>query len=144
MRWGAAPLLCAFALGACSGGHHDANLPGDKDDTHPYAGIAPKEVVHATGTEPFWSATVKDDVLTYTTPDRPEGERGAVSRFAGRGGVSFSATLGDAPVTLVATEGRCVDGMSDRRYPFVITLRIGTDLRQGCGWTDRRRFSGAS
>jgi len=66
-----------------------------------------------------------------------------VSRFAGRGGLSFSGEMNGEALTLAVTPGACSDGMSDRTYPFVVTLRIGDDLRNGCGWTKTHPWSGA-
>jgi uncharacterized membrane protein len=60
-----------------------------------------------------------------------------VSRFAGRGGLSFSGTLRAGDITVAITPGECSDGMSDRAYPFGATLQVDADVRQGCAWTDR-------
>jgi uncharacterized membrane protein len=43
---------------------------------------------------------------------------------------------------MMVTPLECSDGMSDRIYPFTVTLKIGDDLRSGCGWTERQRFTG--
>lgn len=118
-------------------------MPGDSKDHRPWQGIAREEVVHFTGTEPFWGGNVTGTELTYKTPDNPEGERIAISRFAGRGGLSFSGGLAAGPMTLAVTPGKCSDGMSDRTYPFTATLQVGSDVRQGCAWTDRQPYSGS-
>jgi uncharacterized membrane protein len=125
-----------FALAAC----HSAaeRVPGDAQDHHPWGEIAAGETVRFLGTEPFWGGKVGPDGLTYTTPENEKGETVAVSRFAGRGGVSFSGTMRDGATTLVVTPGACSDGMSDSRYPFIVTMQIGTQIRSGCGWTDRQ------
>jgi uncharacterized membrane protein len=129
-------VMTLFALAAC----HSAaeQVPGDAHDHRPWSGIAAGETVHFVGTEPFWGGQVGPGGLTYTTPDRPGGETVAPRRFAGRGGVSFSGKLAQGAVTLAVTPATCSDGMSDTRYPFVVTLQIGTDVRSGCGWTDRQ------
>jgi uncharacterized membrane protein len=128
--------IAFFALAAC----HSAaeQVPGDAHDHHPWSGIAVGETVHFVGTEPFWGGQVGPGGLTYTTPDHPGGETVPASRFAGRGGVSFSGTLAQGAATLAVTPAACSDGMSDTRYPFVVTLQIGAEVRSGCGWTDRQ------
>ena len=102
----------------------------------------PEETVHATGTEPFWNALVSGGDMQYSQPDDPDGQTVAVSRFAGRGGVSFSGRLQDQDLVLAVTDARCTDGMSERSYPFTATLRIGDVLQSGCAWTQRRPYTG--
>ena len=146
--------LLVGALSAClaMAGCHDRNpgkaVPGDRDDHRPWNGIAAGERIRITGTEPFWSAEIRGDLLTYSTPDLPTGEHGEVTRFAGRGGVSYSGEFpasgeGQAKAFTLAIEpGPCSDGMSDRRYPFTAVFKIGEDLRKGCAWTDRHPATG--
>jgi uncharacterized membrane protein len=111
-------------------------------DTASYAGIAPDEGVHFTGTEPFWGGQVSGQVLTYTTPESQSGEMVAVNRFAGRNGISFSGELDDMPFVLAVTPGQCSDGMSDRTYPFAVTLQVRGETRKGCAWTAKQAFAG--
>lgn len=118
-----------------------AGAPGD-DSTRPYDGIAPAETLRFTGTEPFWGGEVAGDTLTYTTPDNQAGETVAVSRFAGRGGVSFAGTWAGGDFAMTVTPGQCSDGMSDRTYPFTVTLKLADETLGGCGWTDRQPATG--
>ena len=111
-------------------------------DTQAYSGIGAGETVHFTGTEPFWGGQVSGDALTYKDPDNPKGRQVEVARFAGRNGLSFSGDLDGQPFVLAVTPGRCSDGMSDRAYPFTVTLQVKGQQRQGCAWTDRQPFSG--
>ncbi|HKT84842.1 MAG TPA: hypothetical protein VJQ77_02015 [Novosphingobium sp.] len=135
-----AVLLAAGAIGGC---HRPAqDMPGNSEDHRPWHGITVDEEVRFTGTEPFWGGEISGTELTYKTPDQPKGERIAVSRFAGRGGLSFSGKLAAGPMTLAVTPGKCSDGMSDRAYPFMATLQIGSEVRQGCAWTDRQPYAG--
>lgn len=133
-------------LGACQGepdsGAPAGNIPGG--DSQPYSGIAPYERLHFTGTEPFWGGEAAGDRLTYSTPENQAGEVVAVERFAGRGGISFSGTLGGESLVMTVTPSQCSDGMSDRTYPYAVTLRIGNETRNGCGWTDSHPFEGPS
>lgn len=136
--------LASFSLGACQPGGADsgnAAVP-DADSSEAYDGIRPDETLRFTGTEPFWGGEVTGEALTYSTPEDPDGTAITVERFAGRGGLSFSGTLDTAPFEMTVTPLACSDGMSDRTYPFTVTLKVGDELRNGCGWTERTPFEG--
>ena len=111
-------------------------------DTAAYSGIAADETVHFTGTEPFWGGEVSGPALTYTTPENQTGDMVAVDRFAGRNGISFSGQFDNMPFVLAVTPGQCSDGMSDRTYPFTVTLQVKGEQRDGCAWTDKQPFTG--
>lgn len=130
------------SLVACQAGKPPEGLPGNAQDTAPYAGIAADETVRFVGTEPFWGGSVSSGTLIYTTPERPDGDRIAVERFAGRGGVSWTGNLRGSRFALAVTPGVCSDGMSDRTYPFVATLEVEGGQQNGCGWTEKMPFSG--
>ena len=125
----------ALLLAACGQGG-DANVPGDTGDDSAYAGIAEDAVINLAGTEPFWGGSVEGGWLTYTTPENMDGQRLSVTRFAGRGGLSFSGVLEGQAVDLAVTPGTCSDGMSDRTYPYVATLQLGDTQRHGCAWLE--------
>lgn len=108
-----------------------------------FTAIRPEETVRFLGNEPFWGGQVAGTALTYSTPDIPDGTDIAVTRFAGRGGVSWSGMYSGARFALAVTPGECSDGMSDRTYPFVATLQVAGEQRSGCAWTERRPFTGA-
>ena len=147
---------CALLLAACDSGGADAPaaeetaaplpadaaVPGDAGETGPYSEIAEDEVLRFTGNEPFWGGQVSGKTLTYTTPEDQDGQVIAVERFAGRGGISFSGLLGGADFEMTVTPLGCSDGMSDRTYPFTVTLAIGEDRRNGCAWSERHPFEG--
>jgi uncharacterized membrane protein len=147
-----APLaLSALCLAACQPGSADGGAPPgeaadaaipDPGSDEAYAGIGESETLRFTGTEPFWGGEVTGDSLTYSTPEDPDGTTIAVERFAGRGGLSFSGSLAGAALVMSVTPAACSDGMSDRRYPFTVTLQLGGEQRNGCGWTERQRFTG--
>jgi len=80
--------------------------------------------------------------LTYATPENIDGTAIAVERFAGRNGLSLSGALDGAPFDMAITPGECSDGMSDRTYPFIVTLEVAGEQRRGCAWTDSTPFSG--
>ena len=110
--------------------------------TKAYSGIGESETVRFTGTEPFWGGEAGNGEALYTTPENIDGTRFAVTRFAGNNGVSFSGTIEGAAFDLMVTPGECSDGMSDRAYPFVATLTVGGEQRNGCAWTDTKSFTG--
>lgn len=111
-------------------------MPGDTEDESAFTGIAEDAVIRLTGTEPFWNGTVERGAFTYTTPDNMDGTTTAVTRFAGRGGLSFSGELDGRSLDLLVTPGECSDGMSDRNYPYVATLQVGSEQRSGCAWLE--------
>ena len=116
--------------------------PDSAEDSAPYSGIAPEETIRFTATEPFWSGDVSGQTLTYSTPENIDGSIIQVQRFAGNNGLSFSGVLEGASFDMAITPGECSDGMSDRTYPFTVTLKVGGEQRSGCAWTDSRPFSG--
>lgn len=136
------PALLLLALAACQSDASDGGLPGDRSDTRPFAEIAMDETLHFSGTEPFWGGDVTGRQLTYKSPEHPEGQSITVSRFAGRGGLSYSGTLDGAAFTMAITSGRCSDGMSDQVYPYVVTLQWGDTMRSGCAWSDKHPAKG--
>ena len=111
----AIPLL----LAACQT-ENGARAPGTSPEG--FDAIGKSETIRFTGTEPFWSGKVSGESLTYKTPENADGIRFAVRRFSG--------------------QGACSDGMSDRTYPYTVTLKIGDDTREGCAWTDAQPFEG--
>lgn len=129
-----APIM-AVLLGSCGQGGPD-NIPGDFADESAFAGIADNAVINLTGTEPFWNGRVEGNMLLYRTPENMGGSSVPVSRFAGRGGLSFSGTLNGRSLDLAVTPAECSDGMTGRSYPFAATLQIGKEQREGCAWRE--------
>lgn len=124
-------------LAGCSQGSDPA--PGDVPQ---FDGIAQNETITALGTEPFWSAKIDGSSLTYSTPENIDGTAIEISRFAGNGGLGFSGTLDGAALLMAVTPGECSDQMSDRSYPFTVTLTIGEAQYNGCAYTDQQSFEG--
>lgn len=125
-------------LAACSG--DDSRITAA--ESKPYDGIGAEETVRFLGAEPFWGGEATGESLRYTTPENAGGTTIPVKRFAGMNGISYSGKLDDAPFDMAITPGECSDTMSDRTYPFTVTLRIGDEQRNGCAWTDARPFTG--
>lgn len=132
--------ILVVALGACRASPSAEGAPGDADDNVPFALIAETETVRFVGTEPFWGGQVQGTALTYSTPEIPDGTDIAVTRFAGRGGVSWSGTYNGARFALAVAPGDCSDGMSDRLFPFLATLEVDGEQRNGCAWTESKPF----
>jgi uncharacterized membrane protein len=126
--------ILLLGLGACQGAKYEP--------APVYDGIGAEEVIHFTGTEPFWGGQAVGSILTYTTPENPAGEVFAIQRFAGNSGLGLSGSLDDQLFDMTVTPGECSDGMSDRIYPLTVTLGLAGEVREGCGWTDRLPFIG--
>jgi uncharacterized membrane protein len=132
-----------LVLGGCNShrGEGNGGVPGDADSHKPYDAISAMDTLHFVGTEPFWNGQARGTSLTYATPAQPQGTAITVRRFGGRNGLGLSGTLEGQTFDLTVTPGTCSDGMSERRFPFAVMLKIGEEVQQGCGWTDRKRFS---
>ena len=135
----ATAILAGTLLCACQT-ENGNGAPGTSPEG--FDGIAATETVHFTGTEPFWGGSVSGERLTYSTPEDIEGSTISVRRFTGQGGLGYSGTLGGRDFDMTVTPGACSDGMSDRTYPYTVTLRIGEETRFGCAWTDGQGFEG--
>ncbi|MBT8388862.1 MAG: hypothetical protein KJP13_04350 [Altererythrobacter sp.] len=129
-------MLGSLGLYACFGGSEEA--PGE---VLAFDEISESEVITALGNEPFWNAVIEADTLTYSTPENIGGQAIAVTRFAGNGGLGFSGQLNGEPFNLAVTPGECSDTMSDRSYPYTVTLTIDAELRNGCAYTDSQMFT---
>jgi len=136
------PLLAVATLVCACSSDPDAAIPGNAQDDQPFAGIGEDEVIRLTGTEPFWGGEISGDTMLWTTPDNMNGESVGVTRFAGRGGLSFSGQLQGKTIDIAVTPALCSDGMSDRNYPFTVTVQWGGVELQGCGWSDVQPFAG--
>lgn len=142
---GPALLGLALALSACSGGHGNGDLPGDHDEsTRPFSAIAPDDTLRFIGTEPFWGGESTGTKLLYTTVEDATGQTIEIKRFAGRGGISLSGVLDDQPFDMAVSQAPCSDGMSDRTYPFTVTLKVKGEMRSGCAWTGKHAYTGTA
>lgn len=135
-------LAVAFAAGC-------AQEPGEiSRDTRPFDGIAPAANIEVLGTEPFWNITIEPEgegyAATYRSPEDLEGTEFPVTRFAGNNGLSFSGELRGEAVLVALTPGECSDGMSDRSYPYVATVKQGERDLSGCASTSDEPFSGSA
>ncbi len=86
----------------------------------------------ALGTEPFWSARVDADKLSWSTPEQPEGVTVPVKREDIAGKAVLSGEVGGKALVLEVRAGSCSDGMSDTVYPLTVIRRLGNDTQRGC------------
>lgn len=86
----------------------------------------------AIGTEPFWSARVDVDKLSWSTPEQPDGLVVPVKRQDVEGKAILSGQVEGKALVLEVNAGPCSDGMSDTVYPFTVTRRLGNDHQRGC------------
>lgn len=110
--------------------------------TEAFSAIAQDEIIFLTGTEPFWGGEIENETALYSTPENQDGTQFPVERFAGNNGLAFTGQMDAARFDLMITPGECSDGMSDRTYPFVATLQLDDEQRNGCAWTNNSPFSG--
>ena len=115
-------------------------------DTKPFDGIAQTASVSTLGMEPFWGIDIEPIkagyVARYSSPEDLSGTTFAVDRFAGNNGVSFSGELNGEPALIALTPGECNDTMSERTYPYTVTVAIGARTLLGCGYTSDEPFTG--
>lgn len=134
---------CAL-LASCHGHEGDAQdaTARKHGQGNNFTAIGEDETLRFSGTEPFWGGSVTGSTLTWTTPEKPEGTTIHVDRFSGNNGLGFSGTLEASTFNMAVTHAPCSDGMSDRTYPFTVTLEIAQATRSGCGWTEKMPFTG--
>ncbi|MFV0643272.1 MAG: COG3650 family protein [Sphingomonadaceae bacterium] len=134
------PLLCLM-LAACQPSEQKDGMITDHP-TDAFSGISADEIISFAGTEPFWGGTLEGDKLRYTTSEDPDGTLIAVRRFNGNNGMGLSGELDGQPFRMAITPGKCSDGMSDRNYPYTVTLNVTGANLYGCAWTNRQPYSG--
>ncbi|MCG8277564.1 hypothetical protein [Stenotrophomonas sp. NLF4-10] len=91
--------------------------------------------LQAIGTEPFWSVEVAGDVLLYTTPETMDAPRRLqATRSSDAEGLHLVGGNGDAGLRLDVRREACSDGMSDREYPFSVSLLLDGKTARGCAF----------
>ena len=92
----------------------------------------------ASGQEPFWSATVGEDRMSFATPELGAPLDLAVTATRRPGGImSFSGELDGHHLDLSLQPARCRDGMSGAVYAFTATALVDGRSLRGCaleGW----------
>lgn len=115
----AAPVAGGGPVGACreQGGARLADPP-----------------LEAVGTEPFWAARIEGRCVTYAHPEDQDGTRvwTAYRRAPGGGGTWEGALGGTRFVLHARPRPGCSDGISDRLYPYAVSLIVHGAPRTGC------------
>lgn len=132
----------ALPLAACQPGPEGPEGTTRDAPGEAFTAIGADETVRFVGTEPFWGGEATGGTLVYSTVENQDGFEIAVDRFAGNNGLGYSGMLEGQRFDMAITPGECSDGMSDRTFPFTVTLKIGEEQRNGCAWTDRTPFTG--
>ena len=107
----------------------------------------PTELFHFEGTEPFWGGEVRGGSMKLDWPDNERGVRiQVVRRQVGRS-IVYTGRLANHPhflprgsFTMTVIREKCSDGMSDRIFPFDVTIVAGSSRAVGCGWTARHPY----
>lgn len=129
-------ILASATLVACTQGDQISR------DAQPFDGIREDEQLTLVGNEPFWNVEIAGDAAIYTARENMDGTQFVVSRFAGNNGLGFSGELEGEAIQITVTPGVCSDSMSDREYPFTVTITWGDRTLNGCGYTDAQPFTG--
>jgi len=132
-----APLVgCAvLGLAACSNSSETppAEAPATPAIPAVLGGVDLGHPLRAVGTEPFWAVEITPQAITYTAPDNPgltatnpgPTIQGTTAVYAAAGADGTALV-----VTLIATE--CSDGMSERVYPLIARVEVGSQTLNGC------------
>lgn len=91
----------------------------------------------AVGTEPFWAARIEGRCVTYSHPEDQKGTRVWAQFTPGPDGGIWVGALGGNSFELrtrlpASAAAGCSDGMSDKSYPFAVTLTVNGEQRRGC------------
>lgn len=110
-----------------------APAPADAFDRFP-------ETVKGLGTEPFWSVEMRGTQFAWSSMEAPEPRRITVSRRESEGVLVIAGTLDGQALRGEFRKAACGDGMSDRSYPFTLSLAIGQARFSGCAYPGGMRF----
>ena len=89
----------------------------------------PPPPYHAVGTEPFWNLLIDEHNLTFTQPDAQPITQPTPKVIVGFAGEIYQTPRINVNIVHVA----CSDGMSDRRYPDKVQVRVDGRQFNGCG-----------
>jgi uncharacterized membrane protein len=103
------------------------------------------EVLHFLGTEPFWGGEVRGGRMVLDWPENEKGVSIRVRRGVARGRLTLTGALTVHPhflpagrFTMIVVRKNCGDGMSERTYPYDVTILARGTRLLGCGYTARR------
>lgn len=104
-----------------------ASLPA----TPPKAAADYQSDLNLTGTEPFWGVQIRKDRITLTRPDHPDVTM--PNPGVSVSGETASWDAGQMTITL-KPQRWCLDGMSDRQYPYAAEVKLGAEVLKGCAY----------
>lgn len=87
------------------------------------------EPYRATGTEPFWSATIGNAQMSFDPAEGPTVTVAKPRAIVGFNGERYQTRR----LTIDITHVECSDGMSDRTYKDTVTVTTGRRTFRGCG-----------
>ena len=114
---GAAAILAAASLSGCGGGS-----PLSEDLT-------------LVGTEPFWAMQISKETKTakFSRPGSSDVDVAYPSEAKTKeGAIVLTSTSPDGDIVMTLTKGKCMDGMSDREYPWDASLAFKGQTYKGC------------
>ena len=89
--------------------------------------------IRGVGTEPFWGARIEGRCVQYSHMEDQKGTRVWSQYTRNEAGEVWSGKLNGKVFELRSrNEPGCSDGMSDKRYPRSVELKIGKELFKGC------------
>ena len=91
---------------------------------------------HCAGTEPFWGIQISDSTILFSSPEQRERWRYENPIFFGMGLGYMTRDLAGNRVSIVIRRGNCSDGMSERAYPYSVTVTRGTSTLRGCAYSE--------
>lgn len=93
------------------------------------AAAQPQADYRAAGTEPFWSLTIGARTMRFEAPGRRPVTVATPRVIHGFAGEIWQTRR----ISVNAVHTPCSDGMSDRRYPDTVTVKVDGRTYQGCG-----------
>ena len=92
-------------------------------------------VLHALGTEPYWTLDIQARKALYRTPEQQAGVPVYFNWDVTHTEVVYRGQDSQrVPVQLQVFRQPCSDGRTDRVYPLAVQLQYGQQRRTGCGW----------
>jgi len=89
------------------------------------------------GTEPFWNVTVSKSGIIYSSPDAKKQTFPYVTPIKATGRTADLVRvyrLQGKPnsMLIIKKDSTCRDGMSDKQYPYSVTLILNNTVLEGC------------
>lgn len=148
----ALPILAALALSACQPQAPDGKPAAAPADAPAPVAAAPaatdtalpdafKGDLHVVGTEPFWSAQVREKEIAFSLMDPATRVTGPNNGAAMRDGKAvWESVVGGKPFMLTMTEqAGCSDGMSDLKFPLSAEIVYDGKIFKGCASKESER-----